>query len=51
MKRLILRNNECYEVDEECLRKKEMQHGDCMPCKKEERGKDDRWDNRRKKRR
>ena len=23
MKRLILRNNECYEVDEDCMRKKE----------------------------
>ena len=43
MRRLILRGNECFEVDEECLRKKKMQGEECMHCKKNEKGKDDRW--------
>lgn len=39
MRRLILRGNECFEVDEECLRKKKMQGEECMNCKKNEKEK------------
>ena len=48
MRRLILRGNECFEVDEECLRKKKMQGEECVHCKKNEKGKDDRWNSRKK---
>ena len=50
MRRLILRGNECFEVDEECLRKKKMQGEECTRCQREEKGKDDRWDGRQKRR-
>ncbi len=50
MRRLILRGNECFEVDEECLQKKKMQGEECRRCKQDGREKGNRWDGRQKRR-
>ena len=39
MKRLILRNNECYEVDEDWMRKKENRAKNESPYQRERNGK------------
>lgn len=41
MKRLILRENECYEIDEECRRQKERQNRGCLECQKKEKKQND----------